>query len=55
MILMTSLKRWLKFINAFFKDNIIFEAALAVDDIYRMELCEKGIKPSEYREVKQTR
>lgn len=44
-----------KFISAFFKDNITFEAALAVDDIYRKTLCEKGIKPSEFREVKQTR
>lgn len=43
------------FINSFFKDNIIFEAALAVDDIYRGDLKEKGIKPSEFRVVKQTR
>lgn len=43
-----------KFINAFFKDNVIFEAALAVDDIYRHTLKEKGIKPSDYREVKQS-
>jgi UDP-N-acetyl-D-mannosaminuronic acid dehydrogenase len=40
-----------KFINKFFQNNVIFEAALAVDDIYRLHLKGKGEETEGYREV----
>lgn len=41
-----------KFVDQFFKNNLIFKAALAVDEYYRECLEEQGVETEEYREVK---
>lgn len=40
-----------KFIDSFFKKNLMFRSALTVDRIYRALLTVKGIKTEDYREI----
>jgi len=40
-----------KFVDSFFKGNYLFKAAMNVDESYRKNLENNGIKPADYREV----